>query len=68
MVPLGVFINQSTFINNTHTETLMFLLGTNVIIENSIFLNNIGQTVNNGLSLLSSNLLVNNITVRYTNP
>ncbi len=45
----------------------MFLLGNYVIIENSLFLNNIGQSVNNGIALLSSNLTANNVTVLYTN-
>ena len=47
-------------------ETLMLLLGTYALFENSIFKDNIAQTVNNGISLLSSNATANNITVFYT--
>ncbi|CDW73676.1 UNKNOWN [Stylonychia lemnae] len=65
----GLFhINNSEFINNTHTSNLASYILSQGIIANTLFLNNIAQQVNNGITLISSNLSTYNITVNYTDP
>lgn len=60
-------VKDSTFINNTATSNLMTLLYTKANISNTQFVDNIAQKVNNGLSMINSNVYMMNVTINFTN-
>jgi hypothetical protein len=67
LIPIGLNVTNSNFINNSNDESLIYLSNSNARFENLTFIDNIGKLVNNGITILKSIVTASNITVNYLN-
>lgn len=58
----------SNFTANTANLNLMSFLYSNVNLKHSLFIDNVAERVNNGITMINSQAYLFNITVNYTIP
>lgn len=64
----NVTISNSVFRGNRHDQDLINFILSKGSISNSIFVDNLANKVNHGITLINSLLTVSNMTVNYTDP
>ena len=62
-----LYLENSLFLNNTSQTNLITMLYSQTNIKNTNFIDNISQSVNNGITLINSHADFDNITVNFTN-